>query len=1082
MRRLTTAGFFAGIFFFILVSVDIAAYAAPASHEPAYFVQPDGTVVQVNVIGDEFLGWTEDADADLIIFDIDLNGYCYAVWTDDGPVSTGELVGSPDRGISSAPGSGMGQSRTRGRDVSERLRERANGEREAEMAILLSAGNMPPETELLSDAAPERAGVSSLKRNLLIIHATWSDRTGINTPKLNGNQIYDRVFNPAVNSVNRYYKELIGATEDIILPAAVKNPLNGRPGIIEVTLPGSHTNPGNNSDNRRALMTSVLTAASALGYVDFSVFDTNRDRTLQTTELSIGVIIDGYESSSSAVTSKSFWGSAGSGYSPSSSLTNNVKIESAFGVGAFHGTSGNTVSDMLTIGIICHELGHSAYRFIDTYDTQTTVNDGETQGHGYWSLMAQGSWSRKSNSESGGSSPSYVDAYNLVMYGFVTPGVISGYTSNITLNSHLDIYRVNTDASAGQYFLLQQRKYGSADNYDRGAFYRINTSSNSGTGGLLIYHIDKNVTSGNSKNSHYLAAIAEAHGGQQHLRTVRGTTGANYGDLDDLWGGRPYQLFSDTSDPSAKLYSAYTSNTVPPTKNTNSGIGVGNITWNGSAGNTMFYVAHGGSANCCSADTLNSLQSAINEYAHARDDMVITVTADFPINSGLLIPENEYGKTLTIKSANAATPFTLTRGFSDVLFTVNGGVKLIFEDIIVDGNKDMYQGGFFAPPIVQIEGGEFTMKDGAVLTNNSNSGVHVYSGVFIMTGGEIRGNTTMFVGGVYVSGYFDPLNGSIALQGEFIMTGGKISGNTASSLLCVSGGVYVDNAGMFTMTGGEINNNTAEFFGGGVLIDEGGVFALGGTAAIRGNINNNVYLSDGAYITLGAGGNGVAAPAPGMEIWVTKTGDNGVIVASGARSGDVAYFFADTGGGKIIYEANRLHIILIPFIYGDLDGDGEVTPLDLVQLRRWLANWSGIKIDVRAADVDADGAVTPHDLVVLRRHLAKWNGYETLPYMEPSPSPVMAMASSLLSGDGEEEVTLVDATPSASVKKLKGNKNDLTVTVTERYSDGSTNTITSIISINNNAAGNYQVGRHIVYVETKGSDKIRQCYIINYGL
>jgi len=76
-------------------------------------------------------------------------------------------------------------------------------------------------------------------------------------------------------------------------------------------------------------------------------------------------------------------------------------------------------------------------------------------------------------------------------------------------------------------------------------------------------------------------------------------------------------------------------------------------------------------------------------------------------------------------------------------------------------------------------------------------------------------------------------------------------------------------------------------------------------------------------------------------------------------------------------------------------------------------------------------------------------------------------------------VYLVDATPSASVKKLNGNKNDLTITVTENFSDGSVNKTTATFSINNNAADLYTVGEYTVYVDTKGNDQIRQCYIVN---
>ena len=77
-----------------------------------------------------------------------------------------------------------------------------------------------------------------------------------------------------------------------------------------------------------------------------------------------------------------------------------------------------------------------------------------------------------------------------------------------------------------------------------------------------------------------------------------------------------------------------------------------------------------------------------------------------------------------------------------------------------------------------------------------------------------------------------------------------------------------------------------------------------------------------------------------------------------------------------------------------------------------------------------------------------------------------------------DPIKLVNAVPTASVKKQNGNKNDLTITVTETYSDGSTNKITETFSINNNAAGSYQVGTYIVYVDTKGNDQIRQCYIV----
>jgi hypothetical protein len=80
----------------------------------------------------------------------------------------------------------------------------------------------------------------------------------------------------------------------------------------------------------------------------------------------------------------------------------------------------------------------------------------------------------------------------------------------------------------------------------------------------------------------------------------------------------------------------------------------------------------------------------------------------------------------------------------------------------------------------------------------------------------------------------------------------------------------------------------------------------------------------------------------------------------------------------------------------------------------------------------------------------------------------------------EQEIkpTIDSVTPTASVKQLNGNKNELIITLTEKLSDGTTNIISQTFSINNNAADTYTVGSYKVYVDTKGNNQIRACYII----
>jgi len=73
---------------------------------------------------------------------------------------------------------------------------------------------------------------------------------------------------------------------------------------------------------------------------------------------------------------------------------------------------------------------------------------------------------------------------------------------------------------------------------------------------------------------------------------------------------------------------------------------------------------------------------------------------------------------------------------------------------------------------------------------------------------------------------------------------------------------------------------------------------------------------------------------------------------------------------------------------------------------------------------------------------------------------------------------VIKATPSAYVTQYPGNKNDLTITVTELYNTGAIITYTETFVINNNAAGTYKVGPYRVYVDTKGNTQIRECYIV----
>jgi predicted outer membrane repeat protein len=131
---------------------------------------------------------------------------------------------------------------------------------------------------------------------------------------------------------------------------------------------------------------------------------------------------------------------------------------------------------------------------------------------------------------------------------------------------------------------------------------------------------------------------------------------------------------------------------------------------------------------------------------------------------------------------------------------------------------------------VTVNGGALEMKTGALVTKNtasvSGGGVRLNGGTFTMSGGEISENTSDVGGGVRMDG------------GAFTMSGGEISENTSAAH---GGGVYA--SGAFTMTGGKISGNKAgpggwdgTGDGGGVLLTgENTVFALSGSGEISGN-------------------------------------------------------------------------------------------------------------------------------------------------------------------------------------------------------------------------------------------------------
>jgi len=176
------------------------------------------------------------------------------------------------------------------------------------------------------------------------------------------------------------------------------------------------------------------------------------------------------------------------------------------------------------------------------------------------------------------------------------------------------------------------------------------------------------------------------------------------------------------------------------------------------------------------------------------------------------------------------------------------------------------------------------------------------------------------------------------------------------------------------------------------------------------------------------------------------------------------------------YDSNTDLIVTEPFLY------------DSFTVTRALPDWTEYDAavadaeDFVAGDFDVYTNESIEDAIAVVETALADNALESGSFLT-SQNIINGAADVINAAVAEAKEMLVvrfeGAMAKASVKKLNGNKNELTITITGLYADGSTEEITTkTLEISNNAAGTYEVGDYTVYVDTKGNDQIRACYIV----
>lgn len=218
--------------------------------------------------------------------------------------------------------------------------------------------------------------------------------------------------------------------------------------------------------------------------ISFDIYDTDGDGHITPDELLITFIIAGYEDAYEGHVAQGIWGHQSCVDSTNTPTLDGVTLMGCIDDGnyALFGEKHNKANPHdATIGIIAHELGHSAFNLPDLYNTSSS-----TGGIGVFGLMGAGTWTQKDANEYAGATPVHMTAWSKIYNNWITPEDVNDTNITQVLNAtSLSSYNIiKIPINLNEYYLLENR-YNSG--YDRG-FYIL---SDTFTGGMAIWHINE---------------------------------------------------------------------------------------------------------------------------------------------------------------------------------------------------------------------------------------------------------------------------------------------------------------------------------------------------------------------------------------------------------------------------------------------------------------------------------------------------------------------------------------------------------------------------------------------------------------
>lgn len=462
-----------------ILVLGLRANAGPAWRGTLTLTQPDGSVLQARVVGDEFAHLMVDLQGNALIQNSE-GWWCYAAFSGDGSMhSTGTVAGDKLRPASAAGG-----------DIGEALRKwSAQNKRALVLNPLVAtkggqvagawkkAGSSSgtgagwtrncagegaasgSEAEAKSDTEAGSGGTGSntpevIRKRCLVLLAEFKD------VKMSfARERFENLMNTGESSVKNYLNDqFLGRYEFTFDVAPI------------VTLSQAHQYYGKNSngkDSRAAEAVAEACRLAAANGTDFSIYDTDNDGKVD----DILLFYAGKDESEGGG-DDCIWSHAWKLSAANIKLTLNGKVIDSYAATSELSLRSSGKYQFKTIGTICHEYSHSL-GLADMYDTDYGGSGGEADG--LWKSTAL---MDKGNFNNDGRTPPYYNAIDRDMLGIgQCEELKEGHYVLEPINLNGRFLRMDT-ANEGEYYLIECRTNTGWDIYTR-------------CKGLAIYHIDK---------------------------------------------------------------------------------------------------------------------------------------------------------------------------------------------------------------------------------------------------------------------------------------------------------------------------------------------------------------------------------------------------------------------------------------------------------------------------------------------------------------------------------------------------------------------------------------------------------------